>query len=107
MSDRELLEWAARAEGSADAFVEYVPERYPGREGILCRNRYIWNPIIDDGDRFRLARKLDMVIDFKNCVVNGVFEWTPGNAMEEAYAFVRAAAEIGKHSAPSDSGREG
>lgn len=62
MTDREMLELAAKAEGSSDCFLHWVAARYPGREGILCRNMYVWNPLADDGDALRLAMRLFLSI---------------------------------------------
>ena len=54
MSDRELLEFAAKAAGIAAVWSD--------GEGLACWNdagyRYFWNPITDDGDAFRLMVRL-------------------------------------------------
>ena len=71
MSDRELLEKAARAAGYSVSFAEgttladgpniyYMHDRgwpHPDREGS-----HWWNPLADDGDALRLAVKLRMLI---------------------------------------------
>ena len=63
MTDKELLELAAKAAG-----IEYNPnygkgfwvgEFYSGKE---------WNPLTDDGDALRLAVKLKMRIDIGGSV---------------------------------------
>ena len=57
MTDRELLEFAAKAAG------ELTPSWYGNSaymDGVLSR----WNPITDDGDALRLAVKLGFRIEF-------------------------------------------
>lgn len=54
MSDRELLEAAARAAG-----VDYHIDRLDGCPKLVAGGR-IWNPLVDDGDALRLAVKLRM-----------------------------------------------
>lgn len=62
-TDRELLELAARAVGLSlrwvgDAStVPYSPEESAERGGV---DGYMWNPLTDDGDAFRLAVKLQI-----------------------------------------------
>lgn len=58
MSDRELLEQAAKAAGIAG---EYL--RYWGDSGINTGDpdNGLWNPLEDDGDALRLAVKLDLL----------------------------------------------
>ncbi len=100
MSDRELLEWAAKAAG-------YQYARHGGYivvDGIPGN----WNPLKDDGDALRLAVKLNLSMDlFEDGICVG---YTPGSndcdqVMEvcesDPYAatrraIVRAAAEIGR-----------
>ena len=92
MTDRELLELAAKAAGYKKRFVHYLG----------------WNPLIDDGDALRLAVKLGIRVcpvtaDGRNAyaahdrLAGGVGE--PHNDDPIAAtrrAIVRAAAEIGK-----------
>ena len=103
MTDRELLELAAKAAG-----IElYVDER---GYWLIEENgeHWYWNPLTDDGDALRLAVKLG--ISFKVFLqLNQV--WADhhmlGNWIEEKLgedpcaatrrAIVRAAAEIGKN----------
>jgi len=61
MTDRELLEAAAKAAG-----IELVPgtKRLKNITGIA-----VWNPLDDDGDALRLAVKLKLEIDISN---NGI-----------------------------------
>ena len=101
MSDRELLELAAKAAG-----YEYAKHGgYIVVDGIPGN----WNPLTDDGDALRLAVKLGLMIDIQN-KVNATSVWTTdesGSADFDAAhgkdpyaatrrAIVRAAAEIGK-----------
>lgn len=118
MTDRELLELAAKAEGRT---LKYMTQHIEGREPeefIAC-----WNPLTDDGDALRLAVKLHMTgIDcyfwydaerqspasagLGTAAWGGVRVYEPasyGAAIREQdpcaatrRAIVRAAAEIGK-----------
>ena len=108
MSDRELLELAAKA-----ARLEYVKpaDDYDGSLGLSIGSNpmrtYDWNPLTDDGDALRLAVKLRMsvsswgagaaaVVDVNNLapVVEPHYGDDPARATRRA--IVRAAAEIGK-----------
>lgn len=118
MSDREMLELAAKAAGmhiddwNCDMAVMYFWDGDPRNPE---RNYYHWSPITDDGDALRLAVKVGLVVDFRcpreidNIIGTGV--WIPGheegppefwiahwddagNASRQA--IVRAAAEIGR-----------
>ena len=89
MSDRELLELAAKAAG-------YVLQET--EDGYECNfdDSRIWNPITDDGDALRLAVKLN--IDAGKPGMRLRIEW---HSWEDPYAatrraIVRAAAEIGR-----------
>lgn len=107
MSDRKLLEMAAKAAGLGchlyceawKAMAEYDPVEE-------CFHGDSWNPLTNDGDALRLAVKLDMMVDPVNRVVAGYLgdicvdvdydqqESDPCAATRRA--IVRAAAEIGK-----------
>lgn len=57
MSDRELLELAAKAAG-------YEPSRVTDDGVVLLRGIVVrWNPLTDDGDAFRLAVALGFDVD--------------------------------------------
>jgi hypothetical protein len=99
MTDRELLEVAAKAAG-----IDWVD----GHEstGLRDQNGRVWNPLTDDGDAMRLAVKLRLVITQINdgetrsawIDANGLLHTEPA---EDDYAatrraIVRAAAEIGR-----------
>jgi hypothetical protein len=96
MSDKELLEAAAKAEGHAYPWV------LPARGGERP-----WNPLTDDGDALRLAVKLVMTIEQWSEGHVYVGYRHPGNFEHERHrkdplaatrrAIVRAAAEIGRH----------
>jgi hypothetical protein len=55
MTDRELLEAAAKAGGIALASHPFMHRR---GDGALTADGSIWNPLTDDGDALRLAVKL-------------------------------------------------
>ena len=107
MSDRELLELAAKA-----AEIEYGWQHiFDDYEGSTSE-KWCWNPLTHDGDALRLAIQLGMNVAISNTgqttantevivVVND--QWVSiveyhGNCREAATkrAIVRAAAEIGR-----------
>lgn len=106
MTDRELLELAAKAAGYTTNG-EYLVDR-----GLWVMQHKpcwgYWNPLIDDGDALRLAVDLDMEVnlnrvDEMTIVCFGYFarESVKEEHNEDPYAatrraIVRAAAEIGK-----------
>ena len=96
MTDRELLEAAAKAEGHAYPWV------LPARGGERP-----WNPLTDDGDALRMAVKLGLAVSVEYQVGSTSVLWGPptGHVREDhgsdpyaatRRAIVRAAAEIGK-----------
>jgi len=101
ITDRELLELAAKAAG-----IEYGTDRlaqdlalYRMSGGHFWLPR--WNPLTDDGDALRLAVKLRMLVEIER-----VLELSSANGQYESHdedpyaatrrAIVRAAAEIGR-----------
>jgi len=110
MTDRELLELAAKACGYKEVSASYhsdddgyttsefwylhVKDLYDGKSGDSCA----WNPLTDDGDALRLAVKLK--IDY-------LYYMETNRDLIEAYkidpyattrlTIVRAAAEIGRN----------
>lgn len=108
MSDRELLELAAKAHGNIFFIARYF------FEGIENTD-HVWNPLIDDRDALRLAVKLNLHVGIE-CESAGTIavEWifdeggtaagyieqdAPADGDDYAAtrrAIVRAAAEIGK-----------
>jgi len=118
MTDRELLELAAKAAGYGDVWsldehpdVTYIGPRY---DGGTVRYR-VWNPLTNDGDALRLAVKLRLELRFLDMDhtigpprvtfhnVAGLVELIGTDPYAAPRrAIVRAAAEIGKaHSAAS------
>jgi hypothetical protein len=103
MTDRELLELAAKAAGyKIQGDVDYMivqPDHRKG--GYVIRNDRggdsCWNPLTDDGDALRLAVKLDLFWEQME-----LFDIYMDNKQHEPKnvrrAIVRAAAEIGKAS---------
>jgi hypothetical protein len=91
MTDRELLELAAKAAGLLEMAV--------GDKDI---QRYLlrWNPLTDDGDALRLAVKLDLTVMIGAVRdVSGQLSLDKSEDDLEATrrAIVRAAAEIGRN----------
>jgi len=103
MSDRELLEMAAKAAG-------IMWYGYCGDDSTECHYFDIgpdevvkWNPLRDDGDALRLAVKLEMALDLTIAMQDGA-DVEADNSSEycgaDPYAatrraIVHAAAEIG------------
>ena len=102
MTDKELLELAAKAAG--------IEIQWPSFGDASCRRTDtwdIWNPLTDDGDALRLAVKLGLGISIplSNKRTDVVTFSGPITSVIEAHgdpyaatrrAIVRAAAEIGK-----------
>lgn len=98
MTDRELLELAAKAAG--------INLQWMG--GPV--GNYNWNPLFDDGDALRLANRLGLSITHTTCeddapIVRVGYDCTPNYIQLPAFpdcddatrrAIVRAAAEIGE-----------
>ncbi len=70
MSDRELLELAAKAAGygevwtlDSDPDTFYIGPRYTGG----APKYRVWNPLTDDGDALRLAVKLGLDLELHGC----------------------------------------
>ena len=98
MSDRELLELAAKAAG-----VDFDGNTF------IKRDRYssnIWDPLFDDGDAMRLAVELDIDVfqstahkeaQAGGAIPSTIFEpWGDDKFAATRRAIVRAAAEIGR-----------
>ena len=115
MTDRELLELAAKAAGiSSDRFHDRYDHWDKEHAPVLVGRA--WNPLTDDGDALRLAVKLDidvMNVNFREDVTRGqtvmfpirggfnvLTQWYDTTAEKMAAtrrAIVRAAAEIGRN----------
>jgi hypothetical protein len=103
MTDRELLELAAKAAGITGVWDSYANVFVP------THGRLTWSPLTDDGDALRLAVKLRFDIcteDNDGPTHINVWPFGGGSGCSEAgdtdpyaatrRAIVRAAAEIGK-----------
>jgi hypothetical protein len=103
MTDRELLELAAKAAGIS---YEFVNEVCIGKRIGSDGRDWPWNPLTDDGDALRLAVKLRMMVDIESggfCTadIEGLHSSLNEVATPDPYAatrraIVKAAAEIGK-----------
>ena len=66
MSDREMLEFAAKAAGMNVSWDHYDPDYCAGAEGMFLNgerspdNSKYWNPLEDDGDYSRLEAALGL-----------------------------------------------
>lgn len=117
MTDRELLEAAAKAAGIEVRFKETISADYRFNLGELPYMRkphkpedwdkrfsdwcVLWNPLTDDGDALRLALAVGLELDLEhNPVTAGkgevaAHEWRSDDAMAATRrAIVRAAAAI-------------
>lgn len=116
MTDRELLELAAKAAGYKVRWHEHwnchvhVEPNNIDNPPTPAGRRQIWVPLHDDGDALRLAVKLNIGVQsldglgyslalFERIEQHGRFEESHGKINPEAAtrrAIVRAAAEIGR-----------
>lgn len=107
MTDRELLERAARAAGIAGSYMEWGPPNHQPGSGIVEKVGYRpWNPLTDDGDALRLAVKLKLSVWFEErenhqwthiIWVSPVFEpYVDDVNAATRRAIVRAAAAMGE-----------
>ena len=121
MTDRELLEFAAKAAGFGDpekgrtCWTESEYPRGSGQKGALWNyvgymdTAELWNPLTDDGDALRLAMTLAMSVDIEDGEekttwayagpsprVYAAEMWKGDREAATRRAIVRAAAEIGK-----------
>lgn len=114
MTDKELLELAAKAAGYEFAWYCEGPNNPRGTPNVPFANGHRWNPLTDDGDAFRLAVRLGMVVQsvchdeydslyaavwvyddaVEVCSTRQVYTDDPYAATRRA--ILRAAAEIGK-----------
>ena len=105
MTDRELLELAAKAAGINQTGWD---DTNPGIEPALVAVdendcAYHWNPLTDDGDAFRLAVKLridiahalDFVVVAGDGTASSLRRENGAGCSATRRAIVRAAAEIG------------
>ncbi len=105
MTDREMLELAAKAAG-----LEFNDKRSPtGSIALYCPMEGWWDPLTNDGDALRLAVKIWICLDIEGeAICASVYKARPENcihvherefndmAAATRRAVTRAAAEIGK-----------
>jgi len=104
MSDRELLEMAAKAAAYPIHSDAWAVKMGGGKESLyMGNNGPKWNPLINDGDAFRLFIKLNLWIQFEEtidaweyCGIRASEPYGNDNNAAARRAIVRAAAEIGK-----------
>lgn len=121
MIERELLQLAALAAGIPGRYVDYQIPCSPQDIRVfgICEpsayapiaGQHVWNPLIDDGDAFRLAVRLNLDIEIGRRDIEASWsepdgsyygvkepgEKSAGNPLESTRrAIVRAAAEIGQ-----------
>ena len=120
MTDRELIELAAKAYGFGDQDGNFIwtESEYPRgskTNGALwnymgwCDTAELWNPLTDDGDALRLAVSLGLIVDIDTEEHYTEIEFTSnyeGKSVSEGHGFdateatrraiTRAAAQIGK-----------
>lgn len=94
MTDRELLDLAAKAAGiECDEKGPFTSvSRYDLYNGMHTVD-LPWNPLTDDGDALRLAMKLRILVQTDICFSEVPYE---KQCQATRRAIVRAAAEIGK-----------
>jgi hypothetical protein len=109
MTDRELLELAAKAAGFAEARWQDISGWGEVRHGLstaIWTGEDYWNPLESDGDALRLAVKLEIHAGYAELSGCGFASWHRGNSSVSEYgpddpyaatrrAIVRAAAAIG------------
>lgn len=108
MTDRELLELAAKAAAVEVKWIKGFDGKERAHIGAGSYMPMIWNPLTDDGDALRLAVKLSLTINIQHHETE-VFTWEgeclssehvsahPDHSYEATRrAIVEAAAEIGK-----------
>jgi len=98
MTDKELLELAAKAANQPIEFTDGVPVAFI-KDGVVFPP---WNPLTDDGDALRLAALLEIDLEFdghKVRALTGEFAAREESGSDRCAAIrraiVRAAAAIG------------
>lgn len=99
MTDRELLELAAKAAGMA------FEGHTRSSQGCYIKGaEHPWSPLTDDGDALRLAVKLELILDIRLGMVKVTYLpykeiyvlSDPDKYSATRHAIVRAAAAIGE-----------
>ncbi|MDE3022285.1 MAG: hypothetical protein KGI54_10530 [Pseudomonadota bacterium] len=104
MTDKELLELAAKAAGysiHSDAWARIYSDE--GKTLFMGNHGPAWNPLTDDGDALRLEVALKATAVWEpmrgewsvGAIVNGEFKWLAFHEIRNRAA-TKAAAEIGK-----------
>ena len=84
MTDRELLEAAAKAAGIWNANDPNM--------GLLKPSGQYWSPLVDDGDALRLAVKLGLTVDAgAHRATDGMGTWSAQAGERDGYAATRRA----------------
>ena len=109
MTDREMLELAAKAAGIDVVQPLYTDDTYSVLRCIEIDDDGFkdWNPLTDDGDALRLAVTLEIQVLYSHFTGEAEAKWNRGNDRLTEYgpddhdaatrrAIVRAAAEIGR-----------
>lgn len=87
-TDRELLEWAAKAAGIEFGVIHQRPHR-------RCPEGWTpWNPLTDDGDALRLAVKCRIELDHSHAQDQHRYVCASRRGCEMMYAPVSAVEEI-------------
>lgn len=102
MTDREMLELAAKAAGIEAEWKDWG--RFDWRDGLPTVLDVVWNPLTDDGDALRLAAKLHLTIwntGSRIAKVVGPYGLQVEKVSDDylnsvRHAITHAAAEIGK-----------
>lgn len=67
MTDREMLELAAKAAGISGTWSKgYQPHGDMEFDGIETGCQFLWNPLVSDGDALRLASALKIDLDWQS-----------------------------------------
>lgn len=101
MTDKELLELAAKAAGYID---DWCPDGWTDEGPWRWHEEMKWNPLTDDGDALRLAADLCIDIEPGNSKISAwckpIHDWITEHVDNDRYAavrrvIVRSAAKIG------------
>lgn len=107
MTDREMLELAAKAAGISGEWARWH-QAYGDEwvEGLNCGGRFLWNPLVDDGDGARMEAAIGIHVTWhSDGVVCGKRIWQETAMFEDhngdkqaarRIASLRIAAEVGK-----------
>lgn len=98
MTDRELLEAAAKAAGH---YLEFQ-DGWNGMPALAHINGNVWAPLTNLADRYRLMQQLKISVDYQDCCAWSILQngslrqaFWGGDHGDEAHAILRVAAAIG------------